>query len=263
MIHSYYSTQAHRIFAIIDYMTPEIEAAFWRIHTDLPRQAPGSDDSTQKLLDLANVPAGATALDIGCGAGRSALVLAQHGLQVTAIDTEPRLLDELNATAKERGLADRITTEQISMFAMPYPNASFDLIWSEGAAYIAGWGNALRDWRRLLKPGGRVVLTECCWLTDTPSPEAREFWHEGYPTMLTAEQAVTVAETLGFTVDATYTLPDSDWWDEYYTPLQARFEQLEDSGDPAIHEVIAMETTEINLRKKYASEYGYVGFVLR
>ena len=80
--------------------------------------------------------------------------------------------------------------------------------------------------------------------------------------MLTAYQAANIAEQLGFTVEATYTLPDSDWWDEYYTPLQARFEQLKNSGNPAIHEVIAMETTEINLRKKYGSEYGYVGFVL-
>lgn len=244
-------------------MKPEIEAAFWQIHAGLPRQAPGSDDSTRKLLGVASVPQGATALDIGCGPGRSLLVLAQNGLQVTAIDIEPILLDELNAAAGECGLADLITTDQISMFDMPYPDASFDLIWSEGAAYIASWENALRDWRRLLKPDGTMVLTECCWLTDTPSPEAREFWNKGYPTMLIVSQATSVAETFGFAVDTIYTLPSPDWWDEYYTPLQARFEELKDSDNPAIHEVIARETTEINLRKTYATEYGYVGFVLR
>ena len=244
-------------------MIRTLEDAFWHMHAGLVRQAPGSDASTEHLLELASLPDTARhALDIGCGPGRSALVLAQHGLEVTAIDTEDSFLTQLKQSAREQDLEQLVTPERVSMFAIPYADSSFDVIWSEGAAYIAGWDNALEGWQHLLRPDGKLILTECCWLTDAPSIAVRAFWDEGYPTMLTVPQAVEHANTRGYTVEATYILPDRDWWDEYYTPLQQRINDNKDSDNTLLQEVIASEQREINLRKTYPSEYGYVGFVL-
>jgi hypothetical protein len=49
-----------------------------------------------------------------------------------------------------------------------------DVAWSEGAAYM-GFGEAFTSWSRLL-PGGGMVVTEYCCLTDHPSPDAARFW---------------------------------------------------------------------------------------
>lgn len=73
-----------KYFSYYGYM--QLDEAFWKIHEGLPRQAPGSDVTTQTLYNLAGKPKG-KALDIGCGPGRSALVLAKHGMHVTAVDT--------------------------------------------------------------------------------------------------------------------------------------------------------------------------------
>ena len=244
-------------------MTPEQEKAFWYIHKNLPRQAPGSDASTQKLLKLANLPKTATdALDIGCGPGRSSLVLAEYGLHVTAIDTSDTLLDELRTSAKQKGYGSAIKAENVSMFEMSYPDSSFDVVWAEGAAYIAGWEPAIRDWQRLLRPSGRMRLTECCWLTDKPTETARKYWNEGYPTMLTVGQATQKAQEHGLKVEATYTLPDSDWWEEYYSPIEKRLEDNKESTDAVLQELMAAERQELAVRKSHALEYGYVGFVL-
>lgn len=126
-------------------MTSEQEKLFWTIHAGLPRQAPGSVSSTEKLLELANVPNTAKrVLDIGAGSGASSIVLAAHGLEVTAIDTSQLLLDELWTTAKRAGVAEKITAQNVSMFSMPYPDNAFDIVWAEGSAYIAGWEAAIQ-----------------------------------------------------------------------------------------------------------------------
>jgi SAM-dependent methyltransferase len=249
---------------MLELMMSELEQAFWYMHKALPRQAPGSDSSTQMLLDRAALPVSSNrVLDIGCGPGRSSLVLAKNDFKVIAIDTSGILLDELRLSARASGYESAIDAQHVSMFDLPYAEESFDVVWSEGAAYIAGWEAAVRDWQKMLKPGGKMVLTECCWLTDAPSESVRQFWSEGYPTMLTIAQAAEKAEAHGLTVEYTYTFPDSDWWDEYYSPLSERLENHQHSTDATLQRVMAGMRTEIELRKNYAHEYGYVGFILR
>ena len=55
------------------------------------------------------------------------------------------------------------------MRQLDFEPASFDLIWCEGAAYIMGVEAALRAWRPLLKPGGRLALSEAAWLRPEPA----------------------------------------------------------------------------------------------
>jgi len=73
-------------------------------------------------------------------------------------------LDELDRRAARAGLTERITTVNASMSALDYPDAAFDLIWSEGAIYVMGFAEGLRAWKRLLKRGGVIAVTEISWL---------------------------------------------------------------------------------------------------
>lgn len=236
---------------------------FWALHSDLPREGVGSDATTRHLLDLARpLPATPQALDVGCGPGRASLVLAEAGARVTAVDTHEPFLRRLRAVAAERGLADRIATERHSMAELPYPGGSFDLVWSEGAAYLMGVDAALASWRRLLRPGGVLVVTDVGWTVPEPAPETRAFWAEGYPAMRTPAATAEAARAAGYAVVATYLLPESDWWDEYYTPLAARIDGWPDP-DPATTAVLAEQRAEIELRRDHPGDYGYTGFVLR
>src|SRR5262249_11799155 len=54
--------------------------------------------------------------------------------------------------------------QRASMSALDFPDASFDLIWSEGAIYVMGFAEGLRAWKRLLKPHGAIAVTELSWL---------------------------------------------------------------------------------------------------
>lgn len=239
-----------------------LSEAFWKIHSALPRQAPGSDKTTMHLFDLAGRPSGRV-LDIGCGQGRASTLLAKAGLNVVAIDTHQPFLDELDSTAAVLGLSDKITTRNISMDAIDYHAERFDVIWAEGSAYILGWEKAISTWSPLLKSGGILVATECCWLVGSPSEEAKQFWAEGYPAMLTAKVAADVALRHGYSVVATYELPASDWFDEYYNSIKRNHALLSVNADASMRQAISSGRREIELYEMHNKEYGYVGFVLK
>src|SRR3954470_20967624 len=230
---------------------------FWVLHTDLPREGVGSDATTKDLLELARPLPGDRALDVACGPGRSALVLADAGLRVTAVDTHEPFLDRLRGAAGDR----RITVERASMRELPYDDGAFDLVWCEGAANIMGVDAVLAAWRRLLVPGGALVLTEVGWTTPSPSPAARDFW-TAYPEMRDEAATVAAAEAAGYEVVATRLLPESDWWDEYYTPLAARIAAWPDP-DAATAAALAENQAEVDLRRAHPGDYGYLGYVLR
>jgi len=239
------------------------EQVFWLAQADLPRTAPGSPATTRLLLRLAGrLRDRPLVLDIGCGVGPASLVLAADtGGTVLAVDTHEPFLARLRMTADAAGLRDRIVTVAASMRALPVPDASVDLIWAEGSAYLMGFDEALAGWRRLLAPGGVLVLTEAEWTTPHPAGDARTFWAKGNPGMRATDGNVRAALAAGWTVHATYLLPEADWA-AYYGPLAERIEQLRERGfDPQLlHEVGGWE---IDIRRRHGTDYGYTGYVLR
>jgi SAM-dependent methyltransferase len=237
-------------------------SAFFELHHGLPRQGPGSDATTRHLLSLAGpIPDRPRVLDLGCGPGRSALLLAaEAGAEVTAVDLHEPFLDELRAASEARGLSHLIRPVNGDMGELPYPDGSFDLVWAEGSAYSIGFDTALRDWRRLLAPGGALVLTECVWTTDAPSEDARAYWESAYR-LRTAEENARAAMAAGYTVIGVYAQPDSDW-DEYYVPLAAHADAA-DPAAPGMADAIAATRAELAMRREHGGEYGYAGFVLR
>ncbi|MGH3438677.1 MAG: hypothetical protein ACRDRN_19680, partial [Sciscionella sp.] len=71
---------------------------------------------------------------------------------------------------------------------------------------------------------------------------------------------VAATQDAGWTVAATYLLPDSDWAG-YYDPLAARLDTLSAEGvDP---DVLSEIGNEIQLRRDHGGDYGYTGYVLR
>ncbi|MET9378698.1 bifunctional class I SAM-dependent methyltransferase/N-acetyltransferase [Streptomyces sp. NPDC002992] len=236
--------------------------AFFALHHGLPRQGPGSDSTTRRLLSLAGpLPERPRVLDLGCGPGRSALLLAaEAGAEVTAVDLHEPFLDELRQAADARGLGDWVRTLHADMGALPFPDGSFDLVWAESSAYALGFDTALREWRRLLSPGGTLVLTECEWTVDEPSQEARAFWDRHYILRTTAANTAAAVEG-GYHVLGVVPQPESDW-DEYYGPLAERADAA-DPAAPGMAEALAATREELAVRRDHGGEYGYTGYVLR
>lgn len=243
-----------------------LDAMFWEIHSNLPREGPGNAESTQRAFHMMrDLPSEPELLDVACGPGMQTMdLLNLSGGAITAVDTHQAFLDDLKRRAEAAGVADRIRIMNASMFSMPFENNSFDIIWCEGAMYIMGVPQALGNWKRFLRSGGYIAFTEPCFLQDDLPQEVREFWAE-YPAMTSVEATLKAIGEAGYTAIGNFTIPDSAWWGDYYGPMEERLKMLRQkyAGDKEALQRLEENQSEIDLHRKFSAYYGYVFFVAR
>lgn len=242
---------------------------FLELQLSLPRNGPGSAAATRHVFSLLPpLPAGAEILDAGCGQAPEAFdLLPLTEARITALDLFEPFLDKAYERAeREEVPEERLIFKRGDIETLPFPQESFDLIWSEGAIYLLGFERGLRLWQPFVKSGGHVVVSECSWLTNNPSQEVRQFWDEAYPGMGTIDKNCAAASDAGYEVLATYVLPEEGWWAGYYTPMQQRIAELAGKwshlGDEAMN-VLRESDREIALFARYPDEYSYVFYVLK
>ncbi len=251
----------------MDDINPRLLRVFFEVQRGLPRQGPGDNASTNKALAFCTgLPDKPSVLDIGCGPGVQTFALAEATSgNITAIDNFDEYLDELRQKIKKSRRSDRVNVKKADMAALGLPNATFDLIWCEGAAYIMGVPDALRAWRPLLRDQGYLAFTELVWLEDHPPAEVAEFFGNEYPAMTSIKAVNQAICDNGYETVGDFTLPDSAWWDHYYIPLEAKLPSLRRKyeGDEEALGVISMTETEIDMRRRFGQSYGYHFFVGR
>lgn len=102
----------------------------------------------------------AKVLDLGCGAGHVSFNVAPLAGEVVAYDLSAEMLDVVAAAAAERGLGN-IRTERGAAEQLPFADGEFDFVFSRYSAHH--WrdvGQALREVRRVLKPGGVAAFID-------------------------------------------------------------------------------------------------------
>lgn len=239
---------------------------FYEIFDAMPRQGPGDDESTRRALELCPpLTDHHRILDIGCGSGTQTLELAQRtDAQIVAIDNHPKFVSLLEERTQALDLRGRITAQVADMNALPFPDGAFDLVWSEGAIFIIGFSHGLAAWRRLIAPGGHLVVSELCWLDDNPAAELREYFaREGADVVDIATRRKLIAES-GYRLVADFELPSIGWWDNYYVPMATLLAQfrIRHADEPDALGVAAMLEHEIEMYRRYPGAFGYVFFVM-
>lgn len=117
--------------------------------------------------------AGERVLDVGCGAGFDAFVAARcvgpHG-RVAGIDLSPEML----AVARAAGAPAHVEFLQGTAAALPFPDASFDQVVSNGVLnLVPDKDAAYREIARVLAPGGTLAVADLLVVEDLPR-EVRE-----------------------------------------------------------------------------------------
>jgi len=150
-------------------------------------------------------------LDVGCGSGVPTIELAKlSGGEITAIDIDQTALDRLAGKVKKEGLVDRVKVENCSILNMDFPDASFDIILSEGSIWVVGFEKGIREWRRFLKTGGFLIV------------------HDELGALAEKQKAISKC---GYELINHFVLSEHIWWRQYFLPLNKKLGELRAKTD--------------------------------
>jgi SAM-dependent methyltransferase len=161
------------------------------------------------------IPAGAVAVDAGCGEGEYAIELADRfGFRVTGVDLAPRLVEEAQRSVPPGG---PVTFKVGSVESLPLASGSADLIWSRDVlSLVDDQAGVYREVRRVLKPGGHALIYQM-FTTSRLQPSEAAFL---LPVMACSEAAMdpenaeAAMRAAGLRIDRCVVLGSQ--WGEYY-----------------------------------------------
>jgi len=204
--------------------------------------APGGEGNVAKMvagLDLE----GRRVLDLGCGIGGPACILAgKYGAHVVGTDLEPPLIERAQRRAAELGLADRAEFEVVTPGPLTFADASFDLVLSSGGVtQTADKLGIFRECRRVLAPGGTFSAYDWMKSEGEYSSDMR-YWFEmeglTYALETPTGQQATLRDA-GF--DAVTVVDGSAW---YRAQVRAEYERLRTSEYAHLVELVGEQSAD-------------------
>ncbi|HYR73642.1 MAG TPA: methyltransferase domain-containing protein [Candidatus Acidoferrum sp.] len=139
----------------LDALTPDALAPVDQFHG-------GGKPVTVRLAGLASAGPGMQVLDVGGGFGGPARTLAvEFGCLVTVVDLTASYVRAAQVLTARMRLDDRVSHHVGNALALPFPDETFDLVWTQNSGMnVADKERLYAGFHRVLRPGGRLALQE-------------------------------------------------------------------------------------------------------
>jgi ubiquinone/menaquinone biosynthesis C-methylase UbiE len=186
--------------------------------------APGGEGNVANMIEGLDLE-GRRVLDIGCGLGGPACILAaKHGAYVVGIDLEAPLIERSRRRADALGLSDRTEFRVVDVGPLDFEDESFDLVMSSGGVtQTSDKLGTFQDCRRVLKPGATFSLYD--WMKcEGEYSDDMHYWFETEGltyAMVTPPQQEAILNEAGF--EAVSVTDRSAW---YTRMVREEYERL-------------------------------------
>jgi ubiquinone/menaquinone biosynthesis C-methylase UbiE len=167
-------------------------------------------DLTRRFADA--VPAGGLVLDVACGPGIVSAALAEKARAVVGVDLTRRMLENARRRCAAAGLANVAFVEG-SAEALPFAAAAFDVVVTRlSIHHFKEPGRVLADMRRVLRPGGKLVLAD---VVSADNAE-KSALHNAIEVLRDPSHVrmLPVAELIGLVSAAGFTIVSQDVWEQ-------------------------------------------------
>ena len=203
---------------------------------------PGGEGNVANMVDGLEIK-GRRVLDIGCGIGGPAFVLAsKYGANVTGIDIEPQLIDQARNRAERLGLSSSCEFVKVDPGPMQFPDESFDVVFSAGVIMtIDRQEEVLAEALRVLKPGGTLTVYDWMKPEGDYSDDMR-YWFKMERISYSMKTFAEYQEMLRGAGFIDIELVDSSDW--YRQRVQEEYEQIKSELYPRMLEVLGKQEAD-------------------
>ncbi|WP_143746229.1 methyltransferase domain-containing protein [Marivita geojedonensis] len=140
------------------------------------------DDAAEALYEPAKISLGQTVADFGCGPGRVAVEFAKRVGErghVHAIDINSQFLAFAKQNAADAAVSERLSTHQSDGGSLPLSDGLLDRISARNTImYVDNPVQTLREFRRVLRPGGLAHAIDGDWYMMVAEPVEHDAWRE-------------------------------------------------------------------------------------
>jgi ubiquinone/menaquinone biosynthesis C-methylase UbiE len=142
-------------------LQPDQNPVQWNDHVLVYERVfePFSSDFAATAIASLRLQPGARCLDVGCGSGGAALMLAASGVTVDAVDASSAMIARVRNRAQGNGLANRVQAKVMDGQALAFPDNSFDAAISIfGVILFPDAERGLSEMRRVVRSGGEIAI---------------------------------------------------------------------------------------------------------
>ena len=204
--------------------------------------APGGEGHVAKMVEGLELE-GRSVLDIGCGLGGPACILAEeYGAHVVGTDLESPLIERARRRAASRGLGDPTRFEVVTPGPLTFEDDSFDLVMSSGGVtQTANKLGIFRECLRVLKPGGSFSAYD--WMrSEGDFSDDMRYWLEMEGLTYAMETLRSQEKTLRQVGFEDVSVVDASGW--YRAQVRREYERLRTADLPRLEQLIGREAAD-------------------